>query len=62
MDPRPGQTAYTGIIDAARRIVKEEGVRTFWQGTRVIKPTQFGITLLLYEVLQRYFYIDFAGT
>ncbi|CAL8113028.1 unnamed protein product [Orchesella dallaii] len=62
VDPRPGQVAYTGIVDAASRIMKEEGLRTFWQGTRVIKPSQFGITLLLYEVLQRYFYIDFAGT
>jgi solute carrier family 25 aspartate/glutamate transporter 12/13 len=62
MDPKPGQLAYTGIRDTAQRIYKEEGFRAFWQGTRVVKPYQFGITLLLYEVLQRVFYVDFAGT
>jgi len=62
MLPKPGQVAYNGIMDTAKRIYHEEGPRAFWQGTRIVKPSQFGVTLLLYEVLQRIFYIDFAGT
>ncbi len=62
MLPKPGQVAYNGILDTAKRIYQEEGPRAFWQGTRIVKPSQFGVTLLLYEVLQRIFYIDFAGT
>jgi solute carrier family 25 aspartate/glutamate transporter 12/13 len=61
--PRPGHVIYTGTIDAWQRIVKYEGARALWQGARFVKPsTQFGVTLLMYEVLQRLFYIDFAGT
>lgn len=30
---RAGQTTYTGIMDAARKIYKEEGPRAFWKGT-----------------------------
>lgn len=30
---RQGQTTYTGIPDAARKIMKEEGFRAFWKGT-----------------------------
>lgn len=60
---KPGQIQYKGIMDASRKIYKEEGFRAFWQGTRLIKPpSQFGVTLLIYEVLQRLFYVDFAGS
>jgi solute carrier family 25 aspartate/glutamate transporter 12/13 len=62
VEPRPGETAYTGTIDCALRIWKEEGSRAFLQGTRVIKPTQVGLALLVYELLQRFIYVDFAGT
>jgi len=63
VDPLPGESKYMGIRDAARKIYREEGLKTFWQGTRLIKPSsQFGVTLLVYEVLQRLFYVDFAGT
>lgn len=63
MKPRPGNVIYKGVIDAWKRIVQLEGSRALWQGARMVKPsTQFGVTLLMYEVLQRMFYIDFAGT
>jgi hypothetical protein len=29
---RAGQTTYSGVIDAARKIYKEEGLRAFWKG------------------------------
>ncbi|KAL0271221.1 UNVERIFIED_CONTAM: hypothetical protein PYX00_008388 [Menopon gallinae] len=62
---RAGQTTYSGVIDAARKIYKEEGARAFWKGTaaRVFRSSpQFGVTLLTYEILQRLFYVDFGGT
>ncbi|CAG0896586.1 unnamed protein product [Darwinula stevensoni] len=61
---RKGQTTYSGIIDAAKKIYVEEGFRAFWKGTaaRVFRSSpQFGVTLLTYEVLQRLFYVDFGG-
>jgi solute carrier family 25 aspartate/glutamate transporter 12/13 len=30
---RSGQTTYTGVCDAARKIMREEGPRAFWKGT-----------------------------
>ncbi|KAF2894245.1 hypothetical protein ILUMI_11928 [Ignelater luminosus] len=30
---RAGQTTYTGVLDAARKIYMEEGVRAFWKGS-----------------------------
>lgn len=30
---RQGQTTYTGVLDAARKIMAEEGPRAFWKGT-----------------------------
>lgn len=29
---RAGQTTYSGVIDAARKIYREEGLRAFWKG------------------------------
>ncbi|XP_023712752.1 calcium-binding mitochondrial carrier protein Aralar1 isoform X3 [Cryptotermes secundus] len=62
---RAGQTTYTGVLDAAKKIYKEEGLRAFWKGAtaRVFRSSpQFGVTLLTYEILQRLFFIDFGGT
>ncbi|XP_026480452.1 calcium-binding mitochondrial carrier protein Aralar1 isoform X2 [Ctenocephalides felis] len=62
---RQGQTSYTGVIDAARKIHREEGARAFWKGSlaRVCRSSpQFGVTLVTYELLQRMFYIDFGGS
>uniref|UniRef100_A0A671YRJ0 Solute carrier family 25 member 12 n=1 Tax=Sparus aurata TaxID=8175 RepID=A0A671YRJ0_SPAAU len=61
---RAGQTTYSGVIDCFRKILKEEGFRAFWKGTgaRVCRSSpQFGVTLVTYELLQRWLYIDFGG-
>ncbi|CAJ1079381.1 calcium-binding mitochondrial carrier protein Aralar1 isoform X1 [Xyrichtys novacula] len=61
---RAGQTTYTGVIDCFRKILKEEGFRAFWKGAgaRVFRSSpQFGVTLVTYELLQRWFYVDFGG-
>lgn len=62
---RSGQTTYNGVIDAAKKIYLEEGMRAFFKGTtaRVFRSSpQFGVTLLTYEVLQRLFFVDFGGS
>lgn len=62
---RQGQTVYTGVIDCARKIYQEEGARAFWKGTgaRVFRSSpQFGVTLVMYELFQRLFYVDFGGS
>lgn len=62
---RAGQTTYSGVLDATRKIYAEEGFRAFWKGAlaRVFRSSpQFGVTLVTYELLQRYLYIDFGGT
>ncbi|KAK5860988.1 hypothetical protein PBY51_022421 [Eleginops maclovinus] len=61
---RAGQTSYSGVIDCFRKILKEEGFRAFWKGTgaRVCRSSpQFGVTLVTYELLQRWLYLDFGG-
>ena len=62
---RKGQTSYSGVIDAARKIYAEEGFAAFWKGgpARIFRSSpQFGFTLLTYEILQRMFYVDFGGS
>ncbi|XP_036322720.1 calcium-binding mitochondrial carrier protein Aralar1-like [Rhagoletis pomonella] len=62
---RSGQTTYTGVWDATKKIMAEEGPRAFWKGTaaRVFRSSpQFGVTLVTYELLQRLFYVDFGGS
>ncbi|XP_013779332.1 calcium-binding mitochondrial carrier protein Aralar1-like [Limulus polyphemus] len=61
---RQGQTTYSGVMDAFRKIFKEEGITAFFKGgpARVFRSSpQFGFTLLTYEILQRFFYVDFGG-
>lgn len=61
---RAGQTSYSGVFDAARKIWAEEGGKAFWKGApaRVFRSSpQFGVTLVSYEILQRLFYVDFGG-
>lgn len=33
MVARSGQTTYSGVIDAAKKITQEEGFRALWKGT-----------------------------
>ncbi|XP_044908340.1 calcium-binding mitochondrial carrier protein Aralar2 isoform X3 [Felis catus] len=61
---RAGQTTYSGVMDCFRKILREEGPKALWKGAgaRVFRSSpQFGVTLLTYELLQRWFYIDFGG-
>ena len=61
---RAGQTTYSGVFDAIRKIQAEEGFAAFWKGgpARIFRSApQFGFTLMTYEVLQRLFYVDFGG-
>ncbi|XP_012691870.1 calcium-binding mitochondrial carrier protein Aralar1 [Clupea harengus] len=61
---RAGQTSYTGVIDCFRKIMQEEGFKALWKGAgaRVFRSSpQFGVTLVTYELLQRWFYVDFGG-
>ncbi|XP_067112440.1 electrogenic aspartate/glutamate antiporter SLC25A13, mitochondrial [Osmerus mordax] len=62
---RAGQTTYYGLVDCFWKILREEGPRAFWKGAgaRVFRSSpQFGVTLVTYELLQRWFYVDFGGT
>ncbi|XP_064018931.1 electrogenic aspartate/glutamate antiporter SLC25A12, mitochondrial isoform X3 [Pogoniulus pusillus] len=61
---RAGQTTYSGVIDCFRKILREEGASAFWKGAgaRVFRSSpQFGVTLVTYELLQRWLYVDFGG-
>ncbi|KAG5262180.1 hypothetical protein AALO_G00293100 [Alosa alosa] len=61
---RAGQTSYNGVIDCFRKIMREEGFRALWKGAgaRVFRSSpQFGVTLVTYELLQRWLYVDFGG-
>ncbi|XP_037253947.1 electrogenic aspartate/glutamate antiporter SLC25A12, mitochondrial isoform X2 [Falco biarmicus] len=61
---RAGQTTYSGVIDCFRKILREEGPSAFWKGAgaRVFRSSpQFGVTLVTYELLQRWLYVDFGG-
>lgn len=58
VEAKKGQSTYSGIIDAARKIYAEEGFRAFFKGgpARIFRSSpQFGTTLMVYEVLQRAF-------
>ncbi|XP_062519430.1 electrogenic aspartate/glutamate antiporter SLC25A13, mitochondrial-like [Corticium candelabrum] len=60
---REGQTKYTGLVDCARKIWHEEGFKKFWSGApaRVFRSSpQFGVTLMVYELLQQLFDVDFG--
>jgi len=62
---RAGQTTYSGVLDAARKIYAEEGFAAFWKGAvaRMCRSSpQFGVTLVMYEMLQRVLYVDFGGS
>ncbi|KAJ2769658.1 mitochondrial aspartate-glutamate transporter agc1, partial [Coemansia nantahalensis] len=53
---RQGETAYTGLVDAARKIYREEGFKAFFKGgpARIFRSSpQFGVTLMCYELIHR---------
>ncbi|SCU93612.1 LADA_0G04038g1_1 [Lachancea dasiensis] len=58
IDPRKGETKYNGIFHAAKTILKEESLRSFFKGgeARVLRSSpQFGFTLAAYEIFQNLF-------
>uniref|UniRef100_A0A5S6QAI6 EF-hand domain-containing protein n=1 Tax=Trichuris muris TaxID=70415 RepID=A0A5S6QAI6_TRIMR len=60
-----GKTHYSGLLDGFREVWREEGFRAFWKGSaaRILRSSpQFGVTLMVYELLQRMFFVDFGGT
>ncbi|KAJ2514321.1 mitochondrial aspartate-glutamate transporter agc1 [Coemansia sp. RSA 1939] len=53
---KKGETTYSGLLDAARKIYKEEGFKAFFKGgaARVLRSSpQFGTTLMCYELIHR---------
>ena len=63
---RPGQSHYNGILDCASKIYSQEGgARAFYKGNLANKlrsAPQFGVTLVMYELIQRVFFVDFGGS
>ncbi len=60
---RKGETVYNGIMDAAVKIMKEEGPRAFYKGgiARIMRSSpQFGVTLAAYELLHSLIPVDFG--
>jgi solute carrier family 25 aspartate/glutamate transporter 12/13 len=55
VEARKGDTQYSGLRDAARKVWREEGFKAFFKGgpARILRSSpQFGFTLAGYEVLQ----------
>ncbi|XP_048473732.1 calcium-binding mitochondrial carrier protein Aralar2 isoform X1 [Rhincodon typus] len=60
---REGQTKYDGVVDCFWKIQRQEGLGAFWKGVaaRVFRSSpQFGVTLWTYEILQKWFAVDFG--
>uniref|UniRef100_A0A674CN37 Solute carrier family 25 member 12 n=1 Tax=Salmo trutta TaxID=8032 RepID=A0A674CN37_SALTR len=60
---RAGHTTYTGVMDCFRKIAQEEGFGALWKGAgaRMCRSSpQFGVTLVTYELLQRWLSVDFG--
>jgi len=47
---RAGQTTYSGVIDAARKIYREEGLRAFWKGAAGMPILTFNNTTKTFVV------------
>ncbi|KAJ1921381.1 mitochondrial aspartate-glutamate transporter agc1 [Mycoemilia scoparia] len=58
VEAKAGETVYNGILDASRKIYREEGFAAFFKGglPRIFRSSpQFGCTLMCYELLHRLF-------
>lgn len=54
VEARKGEATYNGLVDCARKIMKDEGFKAFFKGgpARILRSSpQFGFTLAAYEVL-----------
>ena len=63
IEARAGTSSYTGIRDCFWKVLEKEGSRAFWKGAaaRMFRSSpQFGVTLLTYEQLQKYFFPNVA--
>uniref|UniRef100_UPI00358FE3EC electrogenic aspartate/glutamate antiporter SLC25A13, mitochondrial-like n=2 Tax=Myxine glutinosa TaxID=7769 RepID=UPI00358FE3EC len=62
---RAGQMTYNGVFDCFWKVLHQEGARALWKGAgaRVCRSSpQFGVTLVTYELLQRWLDVDFGGS
>jgi solute carrier family 25 aspartate/glutamate transporter 12/13 len=56
VEARKGDVTYNGLVDAARKIWRDEGFKAFFKGgpARILRSSpQFGFTLAAYEVLSK---------
>lgn len=54
VEARKGEQTYTGLVDCARKVFRDEGFKAFFKGgpARILRSSpQFGFTLAAYEVL-----------
>jgi solute carrier family 25 (mitochondrial aspartate/glutamate transporter), member 12/13 len=54
VEARKGDQVYNGLVDCAKKVYKEEGLKAFFKGgpARILRSSpQFGFTLAAYEVL-----------
>ena len=54
VEARKGDQVYNGLVDCARKVYKEEGLKAFFKGgpARILRSSpQFGFTLAAYELL-----------
>jgi solute carrier family 25 aspartate/glutamate transporter 12/13 len=54
VEARKGDVTYNGLVDAAKKIYRDEGFKAFFKGgpARILRSSpQFGFTLAAYEVL-----------
>jgi len=55
VEARKGEVTYSGLVDCARKVYRDEGFRAFFKGgpARILRSSpQFGFTLAAYEVLR----------
>lgn len=58
VEARKGEQIYTGLVDCAKKVWKEEGFKAFFKGgpARILRSSpQFGFTLAAYEMLGKLF-------
>jgi solute carrier family 25 (mitochondrial aspartate/glutamate transporter), member 12/13 len=56
VEARKGEAVYTGLVDCAKQVYRDEGFKAFFKGgpARIMRSSpQFGFTLAAYEVLSK---------